>query len=94
MFCFEDTLTKTRETLVNEARAMRVAEVMNDFQNLQRYLLQPQPTPSVTDYYEEGYAILRQCQESARALLSAQYDQDPQSTPGAPGEVEKRQLQR
>lgn len=71
---------------------MRVAEVMNDFQRLQQYLLQPQPSPSVDDYYEEGYEILRQCRAGAVAVLSAEYDPDLSSNES--GEAQKRQLQR
>ena len=79
---------------VNEARAMRVAEVMNDFQRLQQYLMQPQPSPSMDDYYEEGYEMLRQCRAAASAVLSAQYDPDLRQGSSGSGEVEKRQLQR
>lgn len=79
---------------VNEARAMRVAEVMNDYQILQRYIMQPQPSPSREDYYEEGYEVIRQCREAAQAILSVQYDYEFQQVPSGPGESEKLQLQR
>lgn len=79
---------------VNEARAMRVAEVMNDFQRLQQYLMQTQPSPSVDDYYEEGYEMLRQCRAAAIAVLSAEYDPDLRQSPNESDEVEKRHLQR
>ncbi|MCJ1265731.1 hypothetical protein MMC22_005611 [Lobaria immixta] len=90
------TLSKTKPMAdgFNEARAMRVAEVMNDFQRLQQYLMQPQPSPSADDYYEEGYEILRQCRAGASALLAAQYDPDLQQGPNESDEVVKRQLQR
>ncbi|MCJ1470823.1 hypothetical protein MMC07_009470 [Pseudocyphellaria aurata] len=76
----------------NETRAMRVAEVMNDFQRLQQYLMQPQPTPSADDYYEIGYEILRQCRAGATAVLSAEYDADLSTNES--GDAQKRQLQR
>lgn len=84
----------THTRAVNEARAMRIAEVMNDFQMLQQYLMQTQPNPPVDDYYEEGYELLRQCRTAAQAVLSAQYDHEPQQVSGGAGESEKRQLQR
>lgn len=79
---------------VNEARAMRVAEVMNDFQMLQQYIMQPQPNPSAEDSYGEGYETLRQCRAAALAVLSAQFEIDPSQVPNGSGEQEKRQLQR
>lgn len=79
---------------VNEARAMRVAEVMNDFQMLQQYIMQPQPNPSAEDYHEAGYEILRQCRAAGSAVLSAQFEIDPSQLPDGSGEPEKRQLQR
>lgn len=80
--------------IVNEARAMRVAEVMNDFQMFQQYIMQPQPNPSTEDYYGEGYEILRQCRAAALAVLSAQFEIDPSQVPNGSGEQEKQQLQR
>lgn len=85
---------RTDAMAVNETRAIRVAEVMNDFQRLQQYLMQPQPSPSVDDYYEEGYEILRQCRAAASAVLAAEYDPDLRQSPNESGELEKRQLQR
>lgn len=73
---------------------MRVAEVMNDFQLLQRQITQNHPSPAADEYYEEGYAILRQCRADAQAVLSAPYDYDLLQVPSGPGEQEKRQLQR
>lgn len=84
----------TDRMAVNEARAMRVAEIMNDFQMLQQYIMQQQPNPSAEDYYEEGYEILRQCRAAALAVLSAQFEIDPCQVPNGSGEQEKRQLQR
>lgn len=79
---------------VNETRALRVTEVMRHFETAQRYLMQTQPSPSVQEYYEEGYEILRQCRAGAIAVLAAEYDPDLLQTPNGSGEVEKRHLQR
>lgn len=75
----------------NERRAIRVAELMNDYRTLQHYIVQVQATPSNGDYNEEGYSILRQCSNDAQALLSATFT-DMQSG-GAGLEGEKGQLQ-
>jgi hypothetical protein len=79
---------------VNEARAMRVAEVMNDFQIIQCRIAQSEESQSVDDYNASGYRLLRQCRAEARAVLAAKYDDGIAPTPGAPAEQEKRHLQR
>lgn len=79
---------------VNEARAMRVAEIMNDFRNLQHYIAQIKAEPSPEEYYEEGYAILRQCLADAQAVLTAHYNSGALQVPTNNGECERRQLQR
>jgi len=79
---------------VNEARAMRVAEIMNDFRNLQHYIAQVKADPLPEEYYEEGYAILRQCAADAQAVLTANYDSGHLQVPTNNGERERLQLQR
>lgn len=78
---------------VNEARAMRIAEILSDFRHLQHHLANIRANPSAEDYYEEGYCVLRQCAEEAHALLAQPYDcQGPE--PDGDCEQEKAQLQR
>ncbi|KAI4766019.1 hypothetical protein E4T52_00331 [Aureobasidium sp. EXF-3400] len=78
---------------VNEARAMRIAEILSDFRHLQHYIANIRANPSAEDYYEEGYCVLRQCAEEAHALLAQPYDcQGPE--PDGDCEQEKAQLQR
>lgn len=79
---------------VNEARAMRVAEVMNDFHLIQRRMSHFQATPSPDEYHEEGFVILRQCQAEARAILAAPFQAELLQAPRGPDEAERRQLQR
>jgi hypothetical protein len=55
---------------VNQARAMRVAEIMTDFRNIQNYIASIRTNPSAEEYGEEGYVMLRQCIVQAQALLS------------------------
>ena len=78
---------------VNEARAMRVAEVINDFHLIQRKMSQYQATPSPDEYHEEGYEVLRQCRAEAQAVLAAPFQNELLQVPRGPGEAEKRQLQ-
>jgi len=78
---------------VNEARAMRIAEILSDFRHLQHYIANIRANPSAEDYYEEGYCVLRQCAEEAHALLAQPYEcQGPE--PDGDSEREKDQLQR
>ena len=79
---------------VNEARAMRVVEIMNDYQAIQRRIAQLQVPVPQDDYYEEGYQVLRQCQAEAQAVLAAPYDYELLQPSRGPNETEKRQLQR
>ena len=72
---------------------MRIAEVMNDYQMIQRRISQYHVVAPQQDYYEGGYDILRQCRAEAQAVLAAPYDYQLE-LPAGPGETEKRQLQR
>ncbi|KAF2503371.1 hypothetical protein BU16DRAFT_38529 [Lophium mytilinum] len=76
---------------LNDARAMRVAEIMSDFRNLQYYIAQIRATPTAEEYYLEGYALLRQCATEAQAVLSAPFAASTTSPDGNP-EREKAQL--
>jgi hypothetical protein len=77
--------------LVNHARAMRVAEIMNDFRNIQFSIASLQANPSPEEYYLEGYALLRQCVAEAHSLLTQEYAHSPQH-PGGDAEAEKSLL--
>ena len=79
---------------VNEARAMRVAEIMNDYQTLQRRLAQAQAPSPPDGYTQEGYEILGQCRAEAQAVLAAPFPTELLQPPAGPGVAEKRQLQR
>jgi len=76
---------------LNHARAMRVAEIMNDFRNSQYHIANLQANPSAEDYYLEGYAWLRQCIAEAQALLNQAYGHAPQD-PDGDAETEKSLL--
>lgn len=78
--------------VVNEARAMRIAEVVSDFRNLQHYIASIKINPSAEDYYEEGYIVLRECAAEAQALLQ-QESNSQAPAPDGDQEEEKAQLQ-
>lgn len=87
----------------NEARALRVLEIMNDFRTLQVHITSlvsrsEASPPDQASYYLNGYALLRQCNAEAQAILATNYN------PGSLGlgsggrvpdtEVQKATLQR
>ncbi|KAH7093521.1 hypothetical protein FB567DRAFT_175546 [Paraphoma chrysanthemicola] len=76
---------------LNDARAMRVAEIMTDFRNLQHYLIQLRASPTAEEYYLEGYSLLRQCQSEAQTILQTPFAGHTGASAGDP-EQEKRQL--
>ncbi|KAF2458791.1 hypothetical protein BDY21DRAFT_211891 [Lineolata rhizophorae] len=79
---------------LNDARALRVAEIMTDFRNLQHYIAAIRASPTAEEYYLEGYTILRACVAEAQALLAAPPFPETGSGGGGTGdgEAEKRQL--
>jgi len=80
---------------VNDFRAVRIAEIMNDFRTLQYYISQTKANPTrQEEYYEEGYVVLRQCVADGQAVLSSNFSAGDPVASGASGEREKAQLQR
>lgn len=86
----------------NEARALRVLEIMNDFRTLQVHITSlvtraEASPPDQAAYYLDGYVVLRQCSAEAQAILATHYN--PGSIGLEPGriadtEVQKATLQR
>jgi hypothetical protein len=81
----------THDNTVNNARAMRVAEIINDFRSIQYHIAALQVTPRAEEYYLEGYAWLRHCVAEAQAVLTQNYPQTGQDPQGDP-EQEKSLL--
>ena len=81
-------------TTVNEARALRVTEIIKDYQNIQGRISQFQANPPQDESNEPGYSLLRQCHTEARTLLNTPYPPEMLHPPSGPNEAEKRQLQR
>ena len=86
----------------NEARALRVLEIMNDFRTLQVHTTSlvtraEASPPDQAAYYLDGYVVLRQCNAEAQAILATHYN--PGNIGLEPGripdtEVQKATLQR
>ncbi|KAJ9664258.1 hypothetical protein H2201_005250 [Coniosporium apollinis] len=76
---------------LNDARAMRVAEIMTDFRNLQHYIAQIRISPTAEEYYLEGYALIRQCVAEGRSILAVPFSASSVPPSGNP-EAEKAQL--
>ncbi|KAL9125527.1 MAG: hypothetical protein Q9217_005284 [Psora testacea] len=81
-------------TYVNEARALRVTELMRDYQDIHRRVSQYQANPKPDDYNEMGYSTLRQCHNDAKSLLNAPFSAEMLHPPTDAVEAAKRQLQR
>ncbi|KAI9778454.1 MAG: hypothetical protein M1839_008100 [Geoglossum umbratile] len=80
---------------MNDFRAVRIAEIMNDFRTLQYYISQTKANPTrPEEYYEEGYVILRQCVADGQAVLSSNFNASDPVASSANGDREKAQLQR
>ncbi|KAF2133817.1 hypothetical protein P153DRAFT_372380 [Dothidotthia symphoricarpi CBS 119687] len=75
---------------LNDARAIRIAEIMTDFRNLQHYLSQLRATPTAEEYYLEGFSLMRQCISEAHTILQTPFNATGPAT-GDP-EREKQQL--
>ncbi|KAJ5211707.1 uncharacterized protein N7498_003353 [Penicillium cinerascens] len=77
----------------NQARAVRVAELINDYRTLLLHISQQQVEATPQDLHEEGFVVLRECHNAAQRLLSADYHPLPVTGQGS-AETEKAELQR
>jgi hypothetical protein len=73
--CFGLMIGADDRTTVNQARAMRISEIMNDFRNIQVRIAAINAQPSREEFNEDGYVLLRQSQAEAKALLSQPFEQ-------------------
>lgn len=60
-------------SLVNQARALRLAEIMNDYRTLLLHIPQQAVDVPPEDYWEEGYVMIRECLASAQRLMGSNY---------------------
>lgn len=83
----------TTDFTVNQARAMRVAEIINDYRTLLLHISQQQVDAPQEEYYADGFVILRESLASAQTLMAANYQPCPVTGQGN-AETEKAELQR
>lgn len=81
------------QTIVNQARAVRVAELINDYRTLLLHIRQQKCDIPPEDFHEEGYTVLRACHTAAQKLLAAKFQPCPVTGKGN-AETEKAELQR
>lgn len=77
---------------MNQTRALRVAEILNDYRNILDYLSAIRANPSAEEYNEDGYVVLRKCVTRAQALLSQPFR--TQGGPRGDEEINKAHLRR
>ncbi len=53
---------------------MRVAEIINDYRNIQNYIASIRANPSAEEYDEEGYVLLRRSVAQAQTLLAQPFN--------------------
>lgn len=80
--------------VVNDARAVRVAELINDYRTLQLHISQQRMEVPAQEQHEEGFTVMRECLDAAQRLLSSQYNLASIQNQGADDEAQKVQLQR
>jgi hypothetical protein len=78
--------------LVNDARAMRIAELINDYRTLQLHISQQLSSVATGDVQQEGFRILAQSSTAAQRLLAAGFASMPIEDQGSNPEMEKAQL--
>ncbi|KAL2866979.1 uncharacterized protein BJX67DRAFT_109543 [Aspergillus lucknowensis] len=76
---------------LNQARALRVTELMNDYRTLLLHTLQLNVSVPPEDRAEEGYRELRECLAAANALMASSYSPGP--PPGDASSEEAQQIQ-
>lgn len=79
---------------MNQARALRVAELMNDYRTLLLHISQLNVSVSAEDQAEDGYRVLRECLAAANALMASNYSPSPPPMNTSNEEAEKAQLRR
>lgn len=84
---------KSAQALVNQARAVRVAELINDYRTLLLHVSQQHVDVPPEDFHEEGYTVLRECHTAAQRLLAVNYQPCPVASQGN-AETEKAEMQR
>jgi hypothetical protein len=80
--------------LVNDARAVRVAELMNDYRTLQIHIQQQTMQIPSEEQGREGYKVMKECMVAAQRLLSSNYNISSLQSQSGDAEAQKAQLRR
>lgn len=79
---------------VNQARALRLAEIINDYRTLLLHIPQQNVHVPADDYYEEGFVVIRESLAAAQNLMSSNYSPSMPANHGSTAETEKAELRR
>ncbi|KAH8426973.1 uncharacterized protein LDX57_004697 [Aspergillus melleus] len=79
---------------LNEARALRLAEIINDYRTLLLHIPQQNVQVPADDYYEEGFVVIRESLAAAQNLMSSNYSPSMPANHGSTAETEKAELRR
>lgn len=91
---------RTRDTnkpllhLVNQARALRVAEIINDYRTLLLHICEETIPSPIEEYFEEGHVIMREGHTAAQALMGSNYTPAAVPSNASNEEAERAELQR
>jgi len=80
--------------LVNQARALRVAEIINDYRTLLLHICEETIPSPPEEYFEEGHVIMRECHTAAQALMESNYTPAAVPSNASNEEAERAELQR
>lgn len=58
---------------VNDARAIRIGEIMTDLREMLYYLAALRAPLATEDYYLEGYSLLRHCISESQAIVGTPF---------------------
>ena len=79
---------------VNNARALRVAEIINDYRTLLVHISEQNVPIPRDQFWEEGYVVMRQCLNDVQDLMASNYSPSLPESGREDEELEKTQLQR
>ncbi|KAI9371172.1 hypothetical protein BJX61DRAFT_41840 [Aspergillus egyptiacus] len=79
---------------LNQARALRVAELMNDYRTLLLHTSELNVSIPAEYQAEDGYRVLKECLAAANALMASSYSPSPPPAGVSTEDAEQFQLRR
>ncbi|OAX81886.1 hypothetical protein ACJ72_03770 [Emergomyces africanus] len=77
----------------NDARALRITELMNDFRTIHLNIASLKKDPPPMEQFSEGYAVMNQCLADAQSLLNLPFNTSSQGPSTDDDRVVKAHLQ-